>query len=119
MNISEKQKLVLLELLQRDKILGIEYLNSIQFQSLKLLSTKLPSNLLLLSDYVSKCSLCSLSKSKISFSFDNGNKNSQIMVVSLFQNNSKELDNLTFLFNTELAIDINHIYMTNILKCNV
>ena len=119
MRITEKQKLELLKLLKRDKIFGIEYANSIQFNVPKLLSNKLPSNLELLSEYVSKCSLCSLSKSKVSFAFAKGKKSSEIMVVSLFENNVKELENLTFLFNSELEININHIYMTNILKCNV
>jgi len=117
MNITEKQKCELLTLLENDKIFGIEYANSIQFKKQKFLSNKLPLNLELLSEYASKCSLCSLSKSKVSFNFDFGDKMSNIMMVSVDKINVREFDNLKNLFNSELEIDINHIYMTNILKC--
>ncbi|MDC0932587.1 uracil-DNA glycosylase family protein [Arcobacteraceae bacterium] len=120
MNITEKVKIELLQILKMKKIFGLEYMNQLDFQNYTSMESNLPSSLEVLNEYVSNCSLCELSKVKTSTSFVKGNMNSKILIVTLNDTLDKEKE-FTYVENTfqeVLKLSINDIYMTNILKCN-
>lgn len=121
MNLTQEKKSALLHLLKTKKMFGIEHIKPISFNHDFALSDKLPVDLGCLEEYVSNCALCDLAKSKISFDFAKGNMDSEIIIITLksVYNNTKEYDDLKLMCEKVLDIDINHIYMTNILKCNV
>ena len=121
MNITKEKKQALLHLLKSKKMFGIEHMNSINFKEKIVYTNELPLEMNILEEYVSNCSLCDLAKSKSSFDFAVGNENSKIVIITLksIVNNKKEFDDLKLMCEKVLHTDINHIYMTNILKCNV
>lgn len=121
MKITQEKKSELLHLLKSKKMFGIEHIKTIHFKEEKTLFKELPIDIESLYDYASNCSLCELSKSKISFDFDMGDRKSKIMIITLNNSfeNIKEFDNLKSMAENILEININDIYMTNILKCRV
>jgi len=121
MNIPHEVKSELLDVLKKESLFGFEYTGQISFQNKSHLNNELPNSLDKLEEYVDNCSLCSLSKRKNSNTFYRANLNSEIMMITLFDNlfEEKEFKYFESLLNSELALNINDIYMTNILKCNV
>lgn len=119
MNITQEKKLALLHLLKSKKMFGIEHIQTINFREKKQELNQLPTDIESLYEYASNCSLCKLSKSKISFDFDNGDRTSKILIISLLNTNinGKEFQSFKTMVENVLNININHIYMTNILKC--
>ncbi len=121
MNITQEKKSELLHLLKSKKMFGIEHIGSIDFKKEKKQLNELPSTLESLFEYVSNCSLCELSKSKITFDFGRGDIKSKILFITLNNdyNTQREYNNYSRMIENELSININDIYMTNILKCTV
>lgn len=117
MKLSLKRKNQLLNQLQMDQLFGFEYTNSIDIQQLRKDIDSLPKNIEELSEYISNCSLCELSKFKISCPSGKGNPLSKIVLISLNRDykNEKEYNEIKQLF--ENKFNINDIYMTNVLKC--
>lgn len=121
MIITKETKYQLLHLLKSKKMFGVEHVQTISFQEEKDQLNKLPTDIESLYEYASNCSLCKLSKTKISFDFDRGDRKSEIILISLNNNydHEKEFRNFKKIIEKTLCININHIYMTNILKCTV
>jgi len=121
MNMTHEKKSELLHLLNSKKMFGIEHIEMIKFREEKLHLNQLPTDIDTLYDYVSNCSLCKLSKTKISFDFDRGDRKSEIALITLnnSNDNERELQHFSSIFENILNININQIYMTNILKCTV
>jgi len=120
MNINYQTKKELLHILNTKKMLGIQHINPIKVIQRKENNHKLPKDLKDLKDYVSNCSLCELSKSKISSFFSKGNFESGIIIINTHgRKDEVELENFKDMIENILKVNINDIYMTNILKCNV
>jgi len=121
MKINYQTKQELLHLLNTKKMLGIEHVKQIDLSQYYNKRHKLPIDIVGLFDYVSNCSLCELSKSKISCEFSQGNNKSEIFIIHTYLNkeSQKEYLDLKNMIEERLKININDIYMTNILKCNV
>ena len=121
MKITKEVKLELLNRLKMDKLFGYEYIEQFNVEQYSAIKNNLPSSLEKLNEHVLNCSLCSLSKTKKSISFYKGNENSKILLISLHDNldTKKEFNYFKDILNDVAKIDINDIYMTNILKCNV
>jgi len=118
MHITEKTKSELLHVLNTKKMFGLEYINQVDFQNFRTTKLELPLNIDSLNEHILNCSLCELSKIKTFSPFVHGTMNSKIFVITLNDNiemNKKEYIN----FENILNININDIYMTNILKCSV
>jgi len=120
MNITKEKKAELLNLLYSKKLFGIEYIHQFNFKAVKNNKNKLPIKINELEAYVNNCSLCELYKSKISTSFGNGNLYSKIFFITFNAQleTEKEFKSIKDMIETKLNLDINDIYMTNILKCN-
>jgi len=121
MNITNKTKLELLNILKMKKLFGIGHISTIDFNEIGTLSKYLPLDLNNLKEHVSNCSLCELSKSKHSYSLHKGNEKSKIILIDLINGfeEGKELNSLKNILESTLSININDIYMTNVIKCNV
>jgi len=118
MMISKKTKYELLTILKKKKLFGLEYVNNIEFSTKEIRKHSLPHSLGNLNEYIANCSLCDLSKTKVVANFSKGNFESKMVVVSInYDLNTGKLEFLD-IPNT-LDVDINDIYMTNILKCTV
>lgn len=116
------QKKVLQKTLQQYKLCGIEYLDDINFTKLDKNIKKLPNSFVKLEEFVKNCSLCSLSKEKISCGFGKGNYSSEIFVIDTNQySHSSEAvyDMLKNMFEKVLLLDMDDIFLTNVLKCSV
>jgi len=120
MNITKEKKAELLNILYSKKLFGIKYINQFNIKMTKNNNNKLPIEINELESYVTNCSLCELYKSKISSSFGNGNVNSKVFFVTLYNlpETEKEFKNIKDMIEMKLNLDINDIYITNILKCN-
>lgn len=121
MNLNYQTKNELLNLLNTKKLLGIEHINHIELIQKKEIFHDLPDGIDDLYNYVSNCSLCELSKSKMSLSFNKGTFESKIIFINTYSNkdSEKEFQNFKDIIEKILKVNINDIYMTNILKCNV
>jgi len=121
MSITIEMKNELLDILKMKKVLGIKYIEDITFPTKELEISELPDDIESLEEYVSNCSLCELSKSKIESSFSSGDSSSEIYLIGLKNDtkDEKELSVLHNMFQNVLKIDIKNIYITNILKCSV
>jgi len=121
MNLTVEMKQELLDILRMKKNLGIEYIEEINLNRLVTSENALPNDWNSLEEYVSNCSLCGLSKSKISSNFGSGNNKSKIyfLGVTSTTNDDKEFDILNNIVKNVLHLNINDIYMTNIIKCTV
>jgi len=121
MNIEENIKSELLHVLKKKKLLGIKYIEQINFTNKINSKLKLPENLVQLNEYVENCSLCELSKMNIGINFGNGNIDSDLLIISLHNNffDEKAFLNIQNMIENVLKIDLNDIYMTNILKCDI
>jgi uracil-DNA glycosylase len=119
MNITNEMKLEIIHILKMKKFLGIEHISSINFTSQNSHTSILPNEMKSLEEYVNNCSLCTLYKSKESTFFSIGNENSDIFVIGLDYDFDDEKMFLIVkkMFENTLKININDIYMTNILKC--
>jgi DNA polymerase len=117
--MTEIKKQNILDLLNNYKLLGVKFIEPLNFNNTK--KIELPNDIKELENYVSHCNLCDLSKYKNNSIFSIGNFNSEIMMVgenlNFLNNNIYTL--LENMIKNVLEIDFNTIYMTNTLKCNV
>lgn len=121
-HMTDLQKNALLKTLQQYKLCGIEYIDDINFTKLDKNIKKLPDSFSKLEDIVKNCSLCSLSKEKLSCGFGDGDYSSDIFVIDTNSNsglNQPVYDMLKNMFEKVLMIQIEEIFLTNILKCTV
>ncbi len=119
MNITNKMKLEIINILEMKKYLGAEYISPINFKRKNTKKLSLPGDMKSLEDYVNNCSLCELYKSKESTSFGVGNENSDILLIGLnYDFDDKRMYLIVKrMFENVLQVNINDIYMTNIIKC--
>jgi len=106
--------------LKYSKLCGINYIKPIRFNIKNIHDTDLPNDINKLENHVHHCSLCDLSKNKHKPLFSMGNNNSNIMIIGTDTNFIDE--NLNMMMNNMieniLLLDINQVYITNILKCD-
>ncbi len=119
--ITKEKKIELLNILNTQKLFGIEHINHFDLGVEQTNKNQLPMEINELSSYVDNCSLCELSKSKIASSFAMGDVNSKIFLISLRNSfrGEKGFSNIKDMVENGLNVNINDIYMTNILKCDV
>ncbi len=118
MTRSEKNKII--EHLKYSKLCGINYIKPIKFKIKNIQASDLPNDINELKEHVHHCSLCDLSKNKHKTMFSMGNNDSNVMMIGT---DSKFADeNLNIMINSMikniLLLDINQVYITNILKCD-
>jgi len=116
MNVTNEIKNEIIILLNKEKLFGFDYIDNFDFSESRVLNNKLPNIIETLNEHISNCSLCELSKMKSLSNFAGGNKESDIVIVS-FSSEYDLSDKYFFDMKEVLNIDINDIYMTNILKC--
>ncbi len=107
--------------LNLQKSFGIEYSEPITFDKYFISSTKLPSKIEDLNEYIEHCNLCELSKQTQNKMLGYGNKNSELYIVGLscnFQNN-EIINIISIVLEKVLGLNINDIYLTNLIKCPV
>jgi len=121
MNLTAEMKEELLHILRMKKNIGIKYIKDISINRLDRSENELPNDLHSLEEYASNCSLCGLVKSKISSNFGSGDTKSRIYFVGVKSTtkDDKEFDILNNMLKNVLQLNINDIYMTNIIKCAV
>ncbi len=117
----------ILKNLQAMKYMGFEYLDPINLDITSTQQINLPENLNDLNNIVNNCNLCTLSKIRKNVLFGTGNVNSKVMFIgtspSLIEDESASLllgnsgDMLVKMCQNVLALNIDDIYVTNILKC--
>ncbi|MGB3750959.1 MAG: uracil-DNA glycosylase family protein [Arcobacteraceae bacterium] len=121
MNLTIEMKQELLHILKTKKILGIKHVEDINLNRTNKMMSRLPQDINGLEEYVTNCSLCELSKSKISSSFGIGDSKSKIyfLGVKSTTNDEKEFDILSNMLKNVLELNVNDVYMTNIIKCRL
>jgi len=119
MNITNEMKKELISILKMKKLFGISYIDKIEQKSKKMLFNELPNVAKDLEEYVINCNLCELSKSKELTLLGKGDVNSKIYIVGIDYNfhNEKEFVMIKNMCEKVLELNINDIYMTNIIKC--
>lgn len=83
---------------------------------------KLPDTFSKLEDVVQNCSLCNLSKEKISCGFGKGDCSSDVFIVALNESefeNEAVFETLKNMVQKVLMLDMEDIFLTYILKCTV
>lgn len=120
MNISKQLQDELVHILKMKKLLGIEHIASINFTLSKKSKNLLPTTMQVLEDHVQNCSLCELYKSKISSGFGIGDFTQDVYIVGLDYKFEleKEFMMIKNVCEKVLELNINEIYMTNIIKCS-
>ncbi len=125
--MNQKTKNAILNNIQSLKYMGFEYLDPVQIDNSMIIQEKLPNTLESLHNIVENCNLCSLSKSRKNISFGMGNINANIMFLNLspthledesgnvFAGKSGEM--LVNMCQKVLGLNIDDIYVANILKC--
>lgn len=103
------------------KILGIKHIEDINLNRTDSIISTLPQDMKNLEEYVSHCSLCELSKSKISSSFGIGDSKSKIYFLGVTNTTTdeKEFDIFSNMLTNVLELNVNDVYMTNIIKCRL
>lgn len=119
MNISKQLQDELVHILKMKKLLGIEHIDSINFTQKKQSKNLLPTAMPILEEHVENCSLCELYKSKISSGFGIGDFTKDVYIVGLDYRFEleKEFMMIKNMCEKVLELNINEIYMTNIIKC--
>jgi len=120
MNITNKMKSEIIDILTTNKILGNEYVENIYFSYKKQENFILPNSIVALENYVSNCSLCELGKLKKNSLFAKGNIFSRFYIIGLNYNytDDKKFELLKNMVENVIDVNINNTYITNILKCN-
>ena len=120
MNITNKIKSEIIDLLTTNKILGDEYVENIYFSYKKQDKFILPNSIVELENHVSNCSLCELGKLKKNLLFSKGNISSRLYIIGLNYNyaDEKKFELLRKMVENVVDVNINNTYITNILKCN-
>lgn len=121
MNITNEMKSEIINILKMKKYLGVEHISPINFKIKNTKKFVLPNNMKSLEEYVNNCSLCELYKSKEYTFFGIGDENSEILIVGLNYDfyDEKMYLILKRMFENVLKININDIYITNIIKCKI
>lgn len=120
--MTDLQKKILLKTLKQYKLCGIEYIDEPNLTKLDTNIKKLPDDFMKLEDFVKNCNLCNLSKEKISCGFGQGNNTSDIFIVGINDyelSNQTVFDMLKSMIEKVLLLDMEDVYLTNILKCTV
>ena len=116
------KKLNLIDTLKRYKLMGYEYLDPIHILDESTVSkSTLPDCIKELEEHANNCNLCDLSKKRHSFNFAQGGTNSGILIVGTNHNildDQKLFELLKNMLEKVLLLDIDDVYITNILKCN-
>ncbi len=125
MTINKKK--ILLDYLYKKKYMGFNYLKQFEIPQINKFNHALPFSLIELNEVVSNCNLCSLSTNRKNILFGKGNENSDILFLGLspskYEDECGELltgnngDMLINIIKNVLKIDINKVYISNILKC--
>ncbi|MFV0562415.1 uracil-DNA glycosylase [Malaciobacter mytili] len=109
------------------KSIGFEYHCNVDFGNNELSNSTLPNNLDELENIVKNCYLCDLCKSRKNILFSKGSKNAQIMFIldeptasedetgEFYIGKSGEI--LVKMIQNVLELEVNDIYITNIVKC--
>ena len=125
--MNQETKNSILNNLQTLQYIGFEYLEPIKLNKTIIKEEELPNEIGLLHDIVLNCNLCSLSKSRKNILFGSGNADANIMFLKLspthledesgniFSGKSGEM--LVNMCKNILDLNIDDIYVTNILKC--
>jgi DNA polymerase len=125
--MTKKEQKLLLKNFYTLKYIGFDYIHLTNFDIPSQSNLQLPNNLEELKNVVSNCHLCSFSKTRQNTLFGYGNKNANIMFVSLapsvfedesgditYGNSKKMFENMA---KNVLNISLEGVYMLNILKC--
>ena len=114
----EKEKII--NLLNRYKLCGIEYIEPLSLNNIEIKKDDLPNDIEELENYVNHCNICELSKFKNNSTFSIGKINSDIMIIGTNSDFLNENINLLLrnIIEKVLLIEFNKVYITNILKCN-
>lgn len=121
--MKDNEKDLILELLQKYKYIGFDYIEQIVlFKDMKTNIEHLPNDLNDLLDYSNNCDLCSLSKNRALQKSGMGNIYGSIYFISndssvYYDNNSKKI--IEHIVNDIFEFDLDDIYYTNILKCQI
>ena len=109
------------------KSCGYQYISDVNLKENKSDTFDLPNDLNLLSNIVSECSLCALSKTRRNTIFGTGNINSNIMIIGDFPSISEDESGtilsgkygqmLQSIVTNVLKMRIEDVYFTNIFKC--
>lgn len=120
--MTNEQKSELLNIVNSYKYMGFEYLDSLTFNKREFEKNTLPDNIDQLENYVSHCALCTLQSNRDQFIFGLGDKNSKIYIVGLNHFSLKSdviFDSFRNMCEKVLLVNMDEIYITNILKCSV
>lgn len=119
------QNLLILQNLYRLRSLGFCYSDPIALNHKNV--TELPSNIEFLSEIISQCYLCDLSKSRRQSMVGTGNKNADVMIVDAYVSGSEDEQNTYYIgrsgaslknmIEKVLMININDVYITHAVKC--
>lgn len=119
------QNLILLQNLYRIKALGFEYSNPFSINETNL--STIPKNLEDLTNQITTCHLCDLSKSRSQSMVGYGNKNTDLMIIDFSVSSNEDSQNsyyigrsgeiLTKMCQNILELDIKNIYFTHLVKC--
>ncbi|AXX86706.1 uracil-DNA glycosylase, family 4 [Malaciobacter marinus] len=109
------------------KSIGYEYHNNVEFGNNEINNSNLPNNLTELKTIVENCYLCDLCKSRKNVLFGQGNSDAKILFIldepsasedelgQFFVGKSGEI--LKNMIQNVLMLDIDDVYITNIVKC--
>lgn len=120
--MTDLQKKILLKTLKQYKLCGMRYIDDPNLTKLDSDIKKLPDTFTMLQEFVQNCNLCNLSKEKISCGFGEGNYSSEIFIVGINAHelsNSAVYDMLKNMIEKVLLVDMEDVFLTNILKCSV
>jgi len=125
--MTKNHKNIIIKNLQTLKYIGFNYLSPIKFNNTTQTNQQLPNELDNLEEIVNNCHLCSFSKTRQNILFGSGDKNADIIFVSLaptiFEDESGKItygksgDMFEKMAQKVLNIPLEDIYMLNILKC--
>lgn len=120
--MKNKNKEALLNYLNKYKLLGFEYLDTIHFDTQQQNHIDLPKKLDQLQEHISHCNLCELSKNKsLSHHIDLKNSIKDIYIVGLESQylNADNIDLLKKMVENVLGISINDVFITSVLHCPI
>jgi DNA polymerase len=119
MNITKELKEEIIDILNKKKLFGMKHIKPINFHHEKIAKITLPNNTKDLKTHVENCFLCELYKSKEFVLFDRGDYNCKIHIIGLNYDfyDDKEYLLIKNMIEKVLEININDIYMTNVIKC--
>jgi len=117
--MTAKDQKIIIHTLKKYKSLGIKYIEPFHLKKIDDYSCDLPNQLVELSSYIEHCSLCDMSKYCNEKFIGMGDINSDIFIIGT--NNDFSNDTyftiLKNIIEKVILLEINEVYITNILKC--